>query len=173
MQLYRLIFAKLVYPTIFLGSCFVFYPSNTWECMREHSYWRSLRHTPAWVVVQGYNTAVSRMGHKPVGKEQGTAVVFEINLEGKIYREYYIVMWRCKFMVFGCLLSDVIYTSNKSVDILQQTCYQQVAIRIRLRALRLLVDDKSVTSCQQTCCKFILKTCYQKNHCKLCQQICK
>ena len=44
-------------------------------------------------------------------------------------------------------------------DILQQTCYQQVDIRMRRHGLRQLVDDKSIASCQQTCCKLIVKTC--------------
>ena len=49
---------------------------------------------------------------------------------------------------------------NKSVDILQQTCYQQADIRTRSHGLRQLVDDKFVASCQQICCKLIVKTCY-------------
>ncbi len=39
---------------------------------------------------------------------------------------------------------------HKSVDILQQTCYQQADIRMRSHGLRQLVDNKSVASCQQT-----------------------
>ena len=31
---------------------------------------------------------------------------------------------------------------------------------MRSHGLRQLVDDKSVASCQQTCCKVIVKTCY-------------
>ena len=38
---------------------------------------------------------------------------------------------------------------NKSVDILQQICCQQADTRMRSHALRQLVDDKSVASCQQ------------------------
>ena len=41
---------------------------------------------------------------------------------------------------------------NKSVDILQQTCYQQANIRMCLHGLQQLVDDKCVASCQHTCC---------------------
>ena len=37
--------------------------------------------------------------------------------------------------------------------------------------LRQLVDDKSVASCQQTCCKLIVKTCYPQACCKLFQQV--
>ena len=58
-------------------------------------------------------------------------------------------------------------SSNKSGDILQQICYQQADIRMRSHGLRQLVDDKSVASCQQTCCKLILKTCYPQACCKL------
>ena len=36
---------------------------------------------------------------------------------------------------------------DKSVDILQQTCYQQTDIRTHLNGLPQLVDDKSVPSC--------------------------
>ena len=61
--------------------------------------------------------------------------------------------------------------SNKSVDILQQTCYQQADIRMRSHDLRQLVDDKSVASCQQTCCKLIVKTCYPQACCKFFQQV--
>ena len=46
---------------------------------------------------------------------------------------------------------------NKFVDILQQTCFQQADIRMRLHGLRQLVDDKSVASCEQTCCKLLSK----------------
>ena len=48
---------------------------------------------------------------------------------------------------------------------------QQVNIRMYSRGLRSLVDDKSVASCQQTCCKLMVQTCYQKACCKLFQQI--
>ena len=58
-------------------------------------------------------------------------------------------------------------SSNKSVDILQQTCHQQADIRMRSHCLRQLVDDKSVASCQQICCKLIVKTCYPQACCKL------
>ena len=60
---------------------------------------------------------------------------------------------------------------NKSVDILQQTCYQQADIRMRSHGLRQLVDVKSVASCQQTCCKLIVKTCYPQACYKLFQQV--
>ena len=38
-------------------------------------------------------------------------------------------------------------------------------------ALRRLVDDKSVASCQQTCCKLIVKIRYPQACCKLFQQV--
>ena len=60
---------------------------------------------------------------------------------------------------------------DKSVDILQQTCYQQADIRMRSHGLRELVDDKSVASGQQTRCKLIVKTCYPQACCKLFQQV--
>ena len=64
------------------------------------------------------------------------------------------------------------YTTNKSVDILQRTCYRQANItRIGSRGLRQLVEDKSVASCQPTCCKLIVKTCYPQACCKLFQQV--
>ena len=44
---------------------------------------------------------------------------------------------------------------NKSVDILQQTCYQRPNIRMCLHGLQQLVDDKSIASCQHTCCKLL------------------
>ena len=37
--------------------------------------------------------------------------------------------------------------------------------------LRQLVNDKTVESCQQTCCKLIVKTCYPQACCKLFQQV--
>ena len=40
---------------------------------------------------------------------------------------------------------------------MQETCYQQADIRMRSHGLRQLTDDKSVASCQQTCCKLIVK----------------
>ena len=48
---------------------------------------------------------------------------------------------------------------------------QQADIRMCLHGLRQLVDDKSVASCQQTCCKLIVKTCYPQACCKLFQQV--
>ena len=35
----------------------------------------------------------------------------------------------------------------------------------------LIVDDKPVGSCQQTCCKLIVKTCYPQACCKFFQQV--
>ena len=50
-------------------------------------------------------------------------------------------------------------------------CYQQADIRTRSHGSRQLVDDKFVASCQQTCCKLIVKTCYPQACCKLFQQV--
>ena len=41
----------------------------------------------------------------------------------------------------------------------------------RSHGMRQLVNDRSVASCQQTCCKLIFKTCYQQACCKLFQQV--
>ena len=55
---------------------------------------------------------------------------------------------------------------------LQQVCWHPATdIRMRSHGLRQLVDDKSVASCQQTCCKLIVKTCYPQACCKLFQQV--
>ena len=63
--------------------------------------------------------------------------------------------------------ADTLINSQK----LQQTCYEQADIRMRLHRLRQLVDDKSVASCQQTCFKLIIKTRYPRACCKLFQQV--
>ena len=42
---------------------------------------------------------------------------------------------------------------------------------MRSHGLRQLVDDKSIASCQQTCCKLIVKTSYPQACCKLFQQV--
>ena len=51
------------------------------------------------------------------------------------------------------------------------TCYQQADVRIRSHDLRQLVDDRSVESCQQTCCKLIVRTFYLLACYKLFQQV--
>ena len=48
---------------------------------------------------------------------------------------------------------------------------QQADIRMRSHGLRQLVDDKSVASCRQICCKLIVQTCYRQTRCKLFQQV--
>ena len=48
---------------------------------------------------------------------------------------------------------------------------QQADIRMRSHGLRQLVDDKSVASCEQACCKLILKTFYPQACYKLFQQV--
>ena len=48
---------------------------------------------------------------------------------------------------------------------------QQAHIRMRSYGLRQLVDDKSVASCQQACCKLILKTFYLQACYMLFQQV--
>ena len=58
---------------------------------------------------------------------------------------------------------------NTFVDILQQTCYQQADVRMRLHGLRQRVGDKSAASCQQTCYGLIVKTCYPQACYKLFQ----
>ena len=44
-------------------------------------------------------------------------------------------------------------------------------IRICSHGLRQLVDGKSIASCQQTCCKLIVKTSYAQAYCKLFQRV--
>ena len=44
---------------------------------------------------------------------------------------------------------------------------QQAQIKMRSHGLGQLVEDKYVVSCQQTCCKLIVKTCYPQASCKL------
>ena len=39
-------------------------------------------------------------------------------------------------------------------------------VQSRSHGLRQLVDDKFVASCLQTCCKLIVKTCYQQARCR-------
>ena len=57
------------------------------------------------------------------------------------------------------------------VHILQQTCYQQADTRMGSYGLRQLVDDKSIASYRQPCCKLFIKTCYPHACCKLFQQV--
>ena len=59
------------------------------------------------------------------------------------------------------------FCHSLDIDILQQPCYQQADIRTRSHGLRQLVHEKSVASCQQACCKLIVKTCYPRACCKL------
>ena len=66
---------------------------------------------------------------------------------------------------FIILNTDIHRAKNAQVDILQQSCYQQADIRMRLRGLRQLVDDKSVASCQQTYCELIVKPCHPQVYC--------
>ena len=49
--------------------------------------------------------------------------------------------------------------------------FQQADIRMRSHGLRHLADDKSVASCQQACCKLILKTSHPQACCKLFQHV--
>ena len=60
---------------------------------------------------------------------------------------------------------------NQALHLAWNGLKQQADIRMRSHALRQLVDDKSVASCQQTCCKLIVKTCYLQACCKLLQQV--
>ena len=55
---------------------------------------------------------------------------------------------------------DTVYASFNKSD-----------IRMRLHGLRQLVDDSSVASCQQTCCKLNVMTCFPQACCKLFQQV--
>ena len=51
--------------------------------------------------------------------------------------------------------------SQKRAIKLQQTSYQQADIRMCSFGLQQLIDHTFVASCQQTCCKLIVKTCPQ------------
>ena len=86
-----------------------------------------------------------------------------LSVEGNAFRKVYSsgTDHYCHTMAltFCCTTVKNEQVAAKFVDILQPTCYQQADIRMRLHDLRQLVDDKSVESCQQTCCKLIVKTC--------------
>ena len=65
------------------------------------------------------------------------------------------------------IIKTLLYTVKNAyvATILSRSCnnlLQQADIRMRSHGLRQLVDDKSVASCQQTCCKYILQTFYQQ-----------
>ena len=68
------------------------------------------------------------------------------------------------FLIRLSVKSVIIYIAKNAQDAkslstsLQQTCYQQSDIRMRSNGLRQLVDDTSVSSCQQTFYKLIVKT---------------
>ena len=75
-------------------------------------------------------------------------------------------------------LAARLYTAIIKTCQLQPVCwhfvtdlFQQADVRMRLFGLWQLVDDKSVSSCQQTFCKLIDKTCYPQACCKLFQQV--
>ena len=65
-----------------------------------------------------------------------------------------------------CVTQPRCESSNKTIDS-QQNCNEEVDIRMHSPGLGQLVDGKSVPSCQQTCCKLIVKTCYPQACCKL------
>ena len=90
--------------------------------------------------------------------------------------------WRAKLCVcqtckVGCRIHSTFTTphTTKNAQVatsLLTSCNKIVInkpiyIRMRSRGLQQLVDDKSVSSCQQTCCKLIVKTCYPQSWCKL------
>ena len=54
------------------------------------------------------------------------------------------------------LLTDLLQVVRFFVNIIKQ----EADIRMHSHGLRQLLDDKSVASYQQTCCKLIVKTCY-------------
>ena len=61
-------------------------------------------------------------------------------------------------------LLQALYTAKSAqVGTMLTSCNrleQQDDIRMRFNSLRQLVDEKSAATCQQTCCKLIVKTCY-------------
>ena len=74
-----------------------------------------------------------------------------------------------------CFMQLLMFLGKNMFNYTQpKTCqFQQADIRMRSHGLRQLVDDKSVASCQQACCKLILKTFYPQACCKLFQQVIK
>ena len=58
------------------------------------------------------------------------------------------------------------FDNQLAIDLLRQA-----DIRMRSQGLRELVHDKSVASCQQTCCTLIAKTCYPQACWKLFRQV--
>ena len=77
--------------------------------------------------------------------------------------KFYIPVEIIKFFIVP---TDIVFYAAKNAPVatsLLTSCnnlLQQADIRMRSHGLRQLVDDKSVASCQQACCKLILKTCY-------------
>ena len=76
----------------------------------------------------------------------------------------------------SAISAKLIYRANNAqvATSLLTSCnnlFQQADIRMRSHGLRQLVDDKSVASCQETCCKLIVKTCYPQPSCKFFQQV--
>ena len=100
-------------------------------------------------------------------------VELRCKLQGKLHRvDRAFSLQPCNILVKSCLY----YTAkNAQVATSLLTSWnnllQKADIRMRSHGLRQLVDDKSVASCQQTCCKLIVKTCYQQACCKLFQQV--
>lgn len=47
---------------------------------------------------------------------------------------------------------------------------QEAEIRMRAHHLQQVVDDRTIASCQRTCCKWIVKTCNPQACCKLFHQ---
>ena len=64
---------------------------------------------------------------------------------------------------------------SSKLKILQQNCYKAIYSSLLQSGdqdvFEWLVDDKSVVSCQQTCCKFTVKPCYQQACYKFIQQV--
>ena len=82
----------------------------------------------------------------------------QISIKRYCAEQFKLSQSRVSQLTDTCDLHNQMGTScNKSVDI-----YQDVLQ---------LADVKSLASCQQTCCKLIVETCYPQARCKLFQQV--
>ena len=80
-------------------------------------------------------------------------------------------------IIYSRIWNKIYHTQPKKHK-LQHVCWQsatdllqQADIRMRSHGLRQLVENKSVASCQQTCYKLIVKTCYPQASFKLFKQV--
>ena len=81
----------------------------------------------------------------------------------------------CHWYNCACESMTWLHSMRQKRAKLQQSCSHLAAAMLSTSryqdVLRQLVGDKSVASCQQTCCKLIAETCYPQACCKLLQQV--